>query len=69
MERYIIVEGDINPEASFTKFKEDVNDKTAEGYTPLGSPIVAGGWIIQAMFLSTEFASLQYRFPNPNPLG
>ena len=46
---YIIVEGSINPETNFDKFIMDVNDKSMEGYTPLGSPVVAGGWIMQAM--------------------
>lgn len=60
---YIIVEGEITPETSFTKFKEDVNEKLAEGYTPLGAPVIAGSWIIQAM------TTKRYFFSNPNPLS
>lgn len=69
MDRYIIIEGSIGTNEKLDTFKADVNDKLAEGYEPLGSPVIAGEWIMQTMFLSKEFISLSYRYPHPNPLA
>lgn len=68
MSDYIIVEGNLNPESAFSKFKEDVNEKLVEGYIPLGAPVIAGPWIIQAMLNPTSKIPFSH-FPNPNPLG
>ena len=73
MERYIIIEGrfeDGSVDHALTKFKKDVNDKIAEGYIPLGSPITETGtpWIAQAMLKLTGDIPFSH-YPHPNPLG
>jgi len=65
-DKYIIVEGSINPDEAFQEFKEDVNEKIEEGYVPFGAPQCSGGWIIQAMLKKKG----SFGYPHqPNPLG
>lgn len=73
MDRYILVEGRFEAitnlvKDNLNKFKKDINDKIAEGYIPLGSPIIEVDtpWIMQAMVKKEVRRGF---FSHPNPLA
>jgi len=65
VDRYILIEGSIGTDEKLGVFKAEVNEKIKKGYVPVGSPVIAGEWIIQAL-LGKDYINY---FPHPNPLG